>query len=132
MTVKNKKERVQTITFSLKQAEESATDTNVKIKEKCFTSEMTEKLVMEEEHSDLEDTTYVSETDLDFTELETLPYANSPLQQKPVGQRTGPVQDCNALVDVEQEKEGNAQMAAEAEEEDEDGLQLVREIFFSW
>lgn len=132
--VKNINERAHTITFSLKQAEESATDTSVKIKEKCLTSEKTEKLVMEEEqssdHSHVEDTTYVSETDLNITELETLPYACSPPQQRPVGQRSGPVRDCNHLLDGELEKEGNAQMAAEAEEEDEDGFQLVREIFF--
>lgn len=104
----------------------------MKIKEKC--SEKTEKLVMEEgqslDQSHVEDTTYVSETDLDITDLETLPYASSPLQQKPVVQRSGPVQDSNDLQDVELEKEGNAQMAAEAEDE-EYGLQLVREIFFS-
>lgn len=135
LLVKNINARVHTITFSLKQAEDSAMDNIVKIKEKCFTSEKTEKLAMEEgqslDRSHVEDTTCVSEPDLDVTQLETLPYASSPLQQKPVGQRSGPVQDCNDLLDVELEKEGNAQMAAEAEEEDEDGLQLVREIFFS-
>lgn len=109
--------------------------TTIKIKEKHFTAETTEKLVMKEgqslDHSHVEDTTYVSETDLDIMELETLSYASSPLQEKPVGQRSGQVQDCNDLLDVELEKEGNAQMAAEAEEEDKDGLQLVRDIFFS-
>lgn len=110
--------------------------TTVRIKGKCFTSERTEKLVLEEgqslDHSHVEDTTYVSETDLDITELETLPYASSPLQQKPVVQRSRPGprgQDSDDLLDVELEKEGKAQMAADAE--DEDGLQLVREIFFS-
>lgn len=106
----------------------------MRIKGKCFTSERTEKLVLEEgpslDHSHVEDTTYVSETDLDITELETLPYASSPLQQKPVAQRSRPGQDSDDLLDVELETEGNAQMAADAEE-DEDGLQLVREIFFS-
>lgn len=118
----------------MKQAEDSAMDTTVRIKGKCFTSERTEKLVLEEgqslDHSHVEDTTYVSETDLDITELETLPYASSPLQQKPVVQRSRPGQDSDDLLDVELEKEGKAQMAADAEE-DEDGLQLVREIFFS-
>lgn len=78
------------------------------------------------DHSPAQDTTYVSETDLDITELETLPYASSPPQQKSVGQRSGAVQDHSDLLDVE--KEGNVQTA---KEEDEDSLQLVREIFFS-
>lgn len=106
----------------------------MRIKGKCFTSERTEKLVSEEgqslDYSHVEDTTYVSETDLDITELETLPYTSSPLRQKPVVQRSRPSQDSDDLLDVELEKEGKAQMAADAEE-DEDGLQLVREIFFS-
>lgn len=124
--VKNIDVRLHTTTFSLKQAEESAADTTVKIKKKCFTSENTAKLVMEEgqslDRSLVDDSTYVSETDLDITELETLPYTSSPLQPKPVGQKSGPVQDCDDLLHVELEEEGNAQMATEAEEQDEDGL----------
>lgn len=115
--------------FSLTQAEESGL---VKGKEKCSTSKKTDQQGMEEgqssDHSPAQDTTYVSETDLDITELETLQYNSSPPQQKTVGQRSGPVQDHSDLPDVELEKEGNVQTAAE---EDEDGLQLVREIFFS-
>lgn len=122
-----------TITFSLTQAEESAADTTKKTKEECFTSEKTEKRVMEEgqssDHSYGHDTTYVSETDMDTAELETLLYTSSPPEQKPASQTSGPVQDPNELLDVELEKEGNAQTKAEG---DEDGLQLVREIFFSW
>lgn len=109
-------------------------DTIVRIKEKYCTSERTEELVLDEgqslDYSHVEDTTYVSETDLDITELETLPYASSDLQQKPVVQRSRPGQDSDDLLDVEKKKEGKAQMAADAEE-DEDGLQLVRKIFFS-
>lgn len=98
-------------------------------KEKFFTSDKIEKLVMEGgqplDHSHIEDRTYVSETDLDITELETLPYASSPLQ------RSRPFQDCNDLLHVDL-RTGNAPTAAEAEDEDdEDGFQLVREIFFS-
>lgn len=129
--VKNINVKVHAITFSLEQVEERATDTTVGMKEKCFTSERTEKLVMEEgqssDQSRLEGTTCVSETDLDVTELETLPYTSSPLQQKPAGLRSGPVRDCNDHVELE--KKGIVQVTAE-EEEDEDGLQLVRDIFF--
>lgn len=122
-----------TITLSLTQAEESAADTTKKTKEECFTSEETEKQLMEEgkssDHSHGHDTTYVSETDMDIAELETLAYTSSPLQQKPASQTSGPVQDSNELFNVELEKDGNAQTKAKG---DEDGLQLVQEIFFSW
>ncbi|TNN00853.1 hypothetical protein fugu_012099 [Takifugu bimaculatus] len=114
------------------EAEESAADTTKKTKEECFTSEKTEKQVMEEgqssDHSYGHDTTYVSETDMDTAELETLLYTRSPPQQKPASHRSGPVQDPNELLNVELEKDGNAQTKAKG---DEDGLQLVREIFFS-
>lgn len=118
-----------TITFSLTQVEESAAETTKKTKEECFTSE---KQVMEEgkssDHSYGHDTTYVSETDMDIAELETLPYTSSPPQQKPASQRLGPVQDPNELLNIELEKDRNAQTKAKGHE---DGLQLVREIFFS-
>lgn len=118
-----------TITLSLTQAEESAADTTKKTKEECFTSE---KQAMEEgqssDHNYGHDKTYVSETDMDIAELETLPYTSSPPQQKPASQSSGPVQDPNELLNVELEKDGNAQTKAKG---DEDGLQLVQEIFFS-
>lgn len=104
----------------------------MKTKEKCSTSEKTEKQLMEEgqssDHSQGQDTTYVSETDTDIAELETVPYTSSPPQQKPVSHWSGPVQDHNEVLNVELEEKGNAQTMAE---EEGDGLQLVREIFFS-
>lgn len=102
----------------------------MKTKEKCSTSEKTEKQLIEGQSSDDshgQDTTYVSETDMDIAELETVPYTSSPPQQKPVSHWAGPVQDRNELLNVEQEEERNAKTMAK---EDEDGLQLVREIFF--
>lgn len=118
-----------TITLSLAQAEESAADTTKMTKEECFTSE---KQVMEKgqssDHSYGHDTTYVSETDMDIAELENLPYTRSPPEQKPASQSSGPVQDPNELLNVELEKEKNTQTKAKG---DEDGLQLIREIFFS-
>lgn len=92
--------------------------------------------VLEEESSDCGDaldTTYVSETDLDITEVETLPYTKSPQHQGPEGQTSGPVQDHGGVMNVELEaekREACPQMKADAAEED-DSLRLVREIFFT-
>lgn len=91
---------------------------------------------MKEESSDCSDaqeTAYVSETDLDITESETVPYTGSPQCQGPEGQRSGPVQDHGSLRNVGLEAERkveHSQVPADAGEED-DALQLVREIFFS-
>lgn len=92
---------------------------------------------MEEEStdsSDAQETAYVSETDLDTTELETVPYTKSPQHHGPEGQRSSLVQDHDGHLNdglEDKRKEEHLQMPAEGEEEDDDALQLVREIFFS-
>lgn len=103
-------------------------------KKKASTSR--EKLVIEEESSDCSDaqeTTYISETDLDVSEMETLPYTESPPHQEPRGHRSDSVHGQGALrnVGVEAERKvEHSQMPADAGEED-GALQLVREIFFT-
>lgn len=75
---------------------------------------------------------YVSETDLDVSEMDTLPYTKSPTHQEPGGQMSGPGQGQGARRNVGLEagrKKENSQEAAE--EEEEDAFQLVREIFFT-
>lgn len=120
------------------QAEDKAADTTVKMRESTTTSKMISKPVTFEEESsdcgDAQDMTYVSGSDLDITEVETVPYTKSLQHQGPEGQRSGgPVQDHNCVVNVGlevEEKEEHSQRPAEQAEED-DGLRLVREIFFS-
>lgn len=68
------------------------------------------------------DMTYVSETDLDITEVETLLYTSSPQQQTPEGQRSGTVENVEA---------GKTNEPPQTAAEDSDALRLVREIFFS-
>ncbi|XP_035859218.1 uncharacterized protein si:ch211-127m7.2 isoform X2 [Sander lucioperca] len=106
--------------------------TDQKVEDKAIAKPVT----LEEESSDCGDAsekTYVSETDLDITEVETLPYTKSPQHQGPGGQESGPVQDRGGLVNVgleAEEKEEHSQMPTEAAEED-DAMRLVREIFFT-
>ncbi|XP_074534284.1 uncharacterized protein LOC141796881 isoform X2 [Halichoeres trimaculatus] len=68
--------------------------------------------------SEAHEMTYVSETDIDITEVETLPYTRSPQHQGLEGQGSG------------QTEEEHAQMPTHATEED-DGLRILREIFFT-
>lgn len=122
------------------QVEDEAEDTTVKRKENPATSETIAETAaepLEEPSSDSGDdleATYVSESDLDITEVETLPYTGSLQHQGPEGQRSGPVQDRGGLVEAELEAEKEherSQLPADAAEED-DALRLVREIFFTW
>lgn len=84
------------------------------------------------ECSEAQEAAYVSETDLDVSEMETLPYTKSPTHQAPSGQTSEPLQaqaaGRNVGLEAERRTE-NPQTAAE--EEEEDALQLVREIFFT-
>ena len=120
------------------QAEDKAADTTVKKRENPTTSEMKSKPVTFEEESsdgsDAQEMTYVSESDLDITEVETVPYTKSLQHQGPEGQRSGgPVQDQSGVMNVRlevEEKEERSQRPAEPAEED-DGFRLVREIFFN-
>ncbi|XP_071357378.1 uncharacterized protein [Trachinotus anak] len=116
-------------------------DTTVKIREKPASSKTKAKPVMEaleEESSDCSDAqemTYVSETDLDITEVETVPYTESQQHRGLEAQRSGPVQNHSGVINVELEaekREERSQMPSDAgEEEDDDALRLVREIFFT-
>ncbi|XP_068579508.1 cell cycle regulator of non-homologous end joining [Cebidichthys violaceus] len=104
--------------------EDVALPADLKVRENPASSKKIAKLVtVEEESSDCGDvleTTYVSETDMDITEVETVPYTN----------RSGPEQDRGGLVKVgleAEEKEEHSQVPAE----EDDALRLVREIFFT-
>ncbi|XP_034735038.1 uncharacterized protein si:ch211-127m7.2 isoform X1 [Etheostoma cragini] len=114
--------------------EDKAVDTPVKIRENTATSKAIAKLgTLEEESSDCNDApekTYVSETDSDITEVETVPYTRSPQHQGPGGQRSASVKDHAGLVNVgldAEVKEEHSQMQAE----EDDAMRLVREIFFT-
>ncbi|XP_022069404.2 cell cycle regulator of non-homologous end joining [Acanthochromis polyacanthus] len=106
------------------QVEQKAVDT-VKKKRKPAISHMTAKRGhLKEESSDGgddPDMTYVSETDLDITEVEMVPYTTSPQHPGSTGQRSEPVQDHTDL-DAEKRKE---------QPQEDDALRLVREIFFT-
>lgn len=102
-------------------------------KEKPVSSKLTAKpmtKILEEEPSDCDDleTTYVSETDLDITEVETLPYTKSPQHLESKGEKTEAAQDDGGLMNVKAEiNKETLQMPAD----ENDALQLVREIFFT-
>lgn len=104
------------------------------VSSKTYTKPLTE--VLPEESSDFSDalgTTYVSETDLDITEVETVPYTRSPQHEGSEGQRSGSVQDHHSVMSVEMETERrqeHPQVKADTVEDD-DALRLVREIFFT-
>ncbi|KAF7224606.1 cell cycle regulator of non-homologous end joining [Nothobranchius furzeri] len=92
-----------------------------RIKEKRFTE------ILEESSSDCSadpETTSVSETGLDITEAEKLPYM-SPQHPESEGEK-----DDHKLINTDVETEKEKQMAEDAVEEDE-ALRLVREIFFT-
>ncbi|KAK5902384.1 hypothetical protein CesoFtcFv8_007641 [Champsocephalus esox] len=126
--------------------EDKEVDTTVKMRKSPAILKTTVKPVIIEESSDSGDaldSTYVSETDMDITEVETLPYTKGEQHQGAEGQRSGPVQDHSIPVNVEldtEEKEKHSQVLAEVAEEDEeeeededddDALRLVRDIFFT-
>lgn len=114
------------------QAEDKAVDRSVRMKEKP--SKTTESVEEEaSDGSDAQETTYISETDLDITEVETVANTRSLECQGPGGQRSEPVQGHSGVMDVELEAEKKREhlhMPAGTAEED-DALRLVREIFFT-
>ncbi|KAM4554209.1 uncharacterized protein V3H82_018471 isoform 1-T1 [Fundulus diaphanus] len=99
------------------------------------TPETTSKPVtspLEEDSSDCcddEDKTYVSETDLDITEVGTVPYINNPQHPEPQGEGSGSAQGCREPTKNSLQAEREIERLQTAAEED-DALQLVREIFF--
>ncbi|CAJ1056878.1 uncharacterized protein si:ch211-127m7.2 [Xyrichtys novacula] len=106
------------------EVQDKAVDESAKITEKPATAKQLPE-VLQDELSDCgedQESTYVSETDMDITEVETVPYTRSPQYQGAVGQRSGPAQG--------KTEEEHAQMPTDAAEEDDD-LRLVREIFFA-
>ncbi|KAM7414428.1 hypothetical protein PAMA_019311 [Pampus argenteus] len=81
---------------------------------------------------DAQESMYVSETDLDITEVQTVPYTEIPQHQGSQGQRSEPVQDHSSLVNAGQQtekRETHLQMPEDAVEDD--ALRLVRDIFFT-
>ncbi|KAM7396599.1 hypothetical protein PAMP_019632 [Pampus punctatissimus] len=120
------------------QVEDKTGDTTVKMRRKTATSKTISKPVTEalkEESSDCGDaqeSMYVSETDLDITEVQTVPYTEIPQHQGSQGQRSEPVQEHSSLVNVglqAEKRETHSQMPEDAVEDD--ALRLVREIFFT-
>lgn len=79
-----------------------------------------------------EELTYVSESDLDITEVETLPYAGSPGPQQSGGQRSEAGLESSDRTDAGQRAEGGgARLQAPEDTDKDDALRLVREIFFN-
>ncbi|KAM3610013.1 uncharacterized protein V6R79_023872 [Siganus canaliculatus] len=103
----------------------------IRTKETPAISKMVAKPVTEEvssDSTDAEDMTYVSESDLDITEMETVPYVKNTHHQEPAGQRSRPGLD-HVGQEVEEEEKQLEMPTDEAE--NDDALRLVREIFFT-
>ncbi|AWP08584.1 putative modulator of retrovirus infection -like isoform 2 [Scophthalmus maximus] len=109
---------------------EKAEDITVKTRMKPASSKTEAKSVTEESSDcgDAQETTYISETDLDTTEVETVAHAESRPRRAPEGQMSGPVQD--PAKPEPEKREEPPQTSADVAEEDDD-LRLVREIFFT-
>ncbi|XP_041652698.1 uncharacterized protein si:ch211-127m7.2 [Cheilinus undulatus] len=110
--------------LSDQKVEGKAKDVSRRIMESPATPKKLTEVLQDESSdcSDAQDMTYVSETDLDITEVETLPYTGNMQHPGPEGQRPEPDQ---TLTKVE-----HTQKPADAAEDD-DALRLVREIFFT-
>lgn len=111
--------------FSHTQGKQKAVDT-VKKMGKSTNSQLTVNPVAAEESpsdctEDL-DLTYVSESDLDITAVETLPYTSSRQHQTSERRHSGTVEDLEA---------GKTHESPQTAAEDSDALRLVREFFFS-
>ncbi|XP_038858648.1 uncharacterized protein si:ch211-127m7.2 [Salvelinus namaycush] len=96
-------------------------------------------VVAESSDSDAQERTYVSETDIDIAEEDTLLYAqnnnthNNNTEQGPEGQSSGPGHghdDADGHGDLAQGVEG-AEDRSQSPTADDDALRLVREIFFT-
>lgn len=118
--------------------EDKTGDNIVKMSVKTAASKSITKPVIEaseEESSDCGDdqeSTYVSETDLDMTEVQTVPYTEIPQHQRSEGQSSGLAQDHSSLVSAglqAEKREAHSQKPEDAVEDD--ALRLVREIFFT-
>ncbi|XP_037834235.1 uncharacterized protein si:ch211-127m7.2 [Kryptolebias marmoratus] len=117
------------------QVDKQAKDTSKKKAKRCI-SPMTAKSlaeILENESSDGSadlETTYVSETDLDIAEVETLPYSTGP--QRPASEkRSGAAQDDGGLMDADVDNVTETKRPAGDAAEEDEALRLVREIFFT-
>lgn len=122
--------------FSLTQDETKAVDTVKKSGKSTVSHPTVNPEAAEEPLSDCTedlDMTYVSETDLDITEVETLPYTKMPDHPASEGQGSGPFRHRGGLMstDVEAGKTHEPPQTAADAVEDNDALRLVREIFFT-
>ncbi|KAJ0029227.1 hypothetical protein NQD34_004224 [Periophthalmus magnuspinnatus] len=84
-----------------------------------------EASVESSDSGDDQDRTYVSESDVDITEVETVPYPVST-----AGNEEREVQDCKEE-GQRVNKDGVSQPATKVDEKEDDAFKLVREIFFT-
>ncbi|XP_071370142.1 uncharacterized protein [Centroberyx affinis] len=101
--------------------EDKTVDTIVSKKEKPSNSKKTERVTETLEDffdSDAQETTYVSESDLDIAEVETVPYIGSPPHQQAEGQRSGPAQDHSTVVNAVKTEERSQTPVDTADEDD--------------
>lgn len=112
------------------QVEDKAVEMDLNMEDKPAKSQTVPEALEESSlDSDAQDMTYVSETDLDITEVETVPYTSEPDQQSE-GQRSGPAQDPRSVLNTVLEAEKSEEPSQMPAEED-DAFRLVREIFFA-
>lgn len=107
------------------QGKQKAVDTVKKMGKSTNSQLAANPVAAEESPSDCTedlDMTYVSESDLDITKVETLPYTSSPQHQTSERRHSGTVEDVEA---------GKTREPPQTAAEDSDALRLVREIFFS-
>ncbi|CAB1319930.1 unnamed protein product [Coregonus sp. 'balchen'] len=130
-----------------KQVKSSVVGCSVNAKNNCVKEKrrrLSELDVVEKSSdSDAQERTYVSETDLDVAEEETLLYAqnnnthNNNTEQGPEGQSSGPGRghghdDADGPGDLAQDVEGAEDHSrSQSPTADDDALRLVREIFFT-
>ncbi|XP_071012932.1 uncharacterized protein [Oncorhynchus clarkii lewisi] len=95
-------------------------------------------VVAESSDSDAQERTYVSETDIDVAEEDTLLYAqnnnthNNNTEQGPEGQSSGPGHDdADGPGDLAQDVGAEDHSRSQSPTADDDALRLVREIFFT-
>lgn len=87
--------------------------------------------ISEDESSDRSvELEYVSESDLNVAEVETVPYATN-LQPPEAEERPGAAQGCCGPTNTDLNVIKETKQTPEAAAEEDDALQLVREIFFT-
>ncbi|XP_065813413.1 uncharacterized protein si:ch211-127m7.2 [Labrus bergylta] len=117
---------VEAALLSDQKVEDKAMKATRRIMKNPATSKKRPEAIQEESSdcSDAHERTYVSETDTDIREMDTVPYTGSPQQERPEeGKIQGPLQ-------TEIKKAEHTQVPGDAAVDD-DALRLVREIFFT-